>query len=214
MPTTVTNFIDIPGANGQLDMSEALIGYPIYGSREGSLSFIVLNDYTNDTWAERYQLICNSIHGKRMLLMLEDDPSYYYEGRFTVDNWETPNSNDFSKIEIGYTLDPYKKLAGVTTYTNTVDSSNPKTIRFGAGGAYIGRMPACPVFQISGISNSVIINFNNPELYSDMISHTISIAATYQFPDIILTNVSGQNTCSISFNGSGTIITSLRIGEL
>lgn len=36
-PTKKTNYLDIPGADGNLDLSEALTGYPVYNNREGSI---------------------------------------------------------------------------------------------------------------------------------------------------------------------------------
>jgi hypothetical protein len=39
-------------------------------------------------------------------MILQDDPDYYYEGRYTVGNWESGASN--SAISISYQLDPYK----------------------------------------------------------------------------------------------------------
>ena len=44
-PTQKTNYIDIPGADGSLDISTALTGYPVYNDRVGSIEFIVMNDY-------------------------------------------------------------------------------------------------------------------------------------------------------------------------
>ena len=48
----------------------------------------------------------NTIHGKRMAIVLDDDPDYYYEGRFTVGNIEP--ASDYSGITITYQLDTYK----------------------------------------------------------------------------------------------------------
>lgn len=41
-PQVKTNFVDIPGGNGSLDLTEALTGSPLYSDRSGSVSFIVL----------------------------------------------------------------------------------------------------------------------------------------------------------------------------
>lgn len=40
-PEVKTNFIDIPGADGGIDLSEALSGYPVYKNRNGSFKFLV-----------------------------------------------------------------------------------------------------------------------------------------------------------------------------
>lgn len=103
-PKQKTNFIDIPGGNGALDFSEALTGYPVYCNREGSLEFIVMNGYQE--WNVLYDTILNYLHGQRATLILEDEPEYYYTGRFSVDNWASVKDN--STITINYVLDPYK----------------------------------------------------------------------------------------------------------
>ena len=105
MPEPYTDFVEIPGMSGTLDLSETLTGYPTYKNREGELKFHVLNGYN---WIDIYSSIAAYIHGKRLKLVLEDDPNWYYEGRFSVKEWESNNDGTWSDITIGYTLDPYK----------------------------------------------------------------------------------------------------------
>ena len=38
------HYIDIPGTNGGLDLSESLTGFPLYDYIEGEIEFIVMND--------------------------------------------------------------------------------------------------------------------------------------------------------------------------
>lgn len=112
-PSQKTNYIDIPGANGSLDMSEILTGYPLFNNREGSFTFIVLNKqgvyqpYENrKKLAKVAEDIMEYLHGRSMKMILEDDPLYYYEGRFTVSS--VSPEEDFSTIEISYNVGPYK----------------------------------------------------------------------------------------------------------
>ena len=44
-PPTKTKQVDIPGANGAIDLSESLTGYPVYENRTGSTEFYVANGY-------------------------------------------------------------------------------------------------------------------------------------------------------------------------
>ena len=44
-PEPKTNYIDVPGGNGSLDLSEALTRYPTYINRTGTFKFKVMNDY-------------------------------------------------------------------------------------------------------------------------------------------------------------------------
>ena len=104
-PETKTHYVDIPGANGQIDLTESLTGYPLYENRTGSIEFYVANGY--EDWAVLYSKIMNYLHGKRMKATLEDDRYFYYEGRFEVNKWTSDKW--WSKITIDYDVYPYKK---------------------------------------------------------------------------------------------------------
>ena len=103
-PSVVTKFIEIPGADGVLDLTTYLTGRPVYGQRQGSFSFIVDNDH--EYWETIRQKIVRTIHGNTILMRLDDDPQYYYEGQFSVGQWKSGANN--SEIEISYQLQPYK----------------------------------------------------------------------------------------------------------
>ena len=96
--------IDIPGMDGVLDMSESLTGYPVYNNRKGEFEFYVMNGYQE--WHELYSEISNYLRNKKMRAYLEDDPDWYYEGRFRVNEWRS--EKDYSKIVISYDVWPYK----------------------------------------------------------------------------------------------------------
>lgn len=115
--------LDIPGGNGFLDYSEALTGYPLYKYREGALSFKIMNDRVpnerspfasmrpfNLLWTDIYRDICMFLHGKRVYMLLEDDPEWFYYGRFTVDKYDASDGK-MSTIKISYKLEPFKNLS-------------------------------------------------------------------------------------------------------
>lgn len=122
MPEPYTDFVEIPGMSGTLDLSETLTGYPTYKNREGELKFHVLNGYN---WIDIYSSIAAYIHGKRLKLVLEDDPNWYYEGRFSVKEWESNNDGTWSDITIGYNLDPYKLFNTASNEYIPADNSKP-----------------------------------------------------------------------------------------
>lgn len=109
-PKPKTKFVDIPGADGYLDMSTVLTGDITYEARTGSIEFIVdngqLSAYKADLWSALYSAIMDYLHGQIRKVVLEDDPAYYYEGRLSVNSWKSEANN--SKIVIDYTLNPYK----------------------------------------------------------------------------------------------------------
>lgn len=100
-----TSYVDIPGRkDGPIDMSEYLTGEQRYTNRNGTFSFYVDNDY--DHYLSVLHIITNFLHGKRMKMCLEDDPAYYYEGRFGVSSYKSDSA--YSVIDINYSLGPYK----------------------------------------------------------------------------------------------------------
>lgn len=107
MPEVRKNYVEVPGMSGSLDLSESLTGYPLYEKREGELKFHVLNGYN---WIDIYSKIAAYLHGKKHKMVLEDDPNWYYEGRFHIVEWISNNDGTWSDITIGYNLDPYKKF--------------------------------------------------------------------------------------------------------
>jgi len=100
--------VDIPWGDGQIDLTENLTGEPTFGNRTGTFEFIVDNDHMS--WVETYSVIANYLHGKRMRMVLDDDPNHYYEGRFFVMDWLSGPS--FSTIIIAYSVGPNKKPTG------------------------------------------------------------------------------------------------------
>ncbi len=103
-PPVKTSIIEIPGADGALDLTESMAGRATFGDRTGSWTFYVDNGHGN--WADIYSTIMTYLHGKQTTCVLEDDPLFYYEGRFSVNQWSSEASN--SKIVINYEVGPYK----------------------------------------------------------------------------------------------------------
>lgn len=117
-PDVKTEYLDVPGADGSLDYTEALAGIK-YKDREGEWTFYVLNELSGlkgsfMRWDQLYSTIMKAIHGKRKRIWLESDPDYYYIGRLFVSNWKS--SKDYSQITIKYIIEPWKYP--VTTTAN------------------------------------------------------------------------------------------------
>lgn len=95
--------IEIPGANGTLDLSEVLGGVK-YNSREITITFAFSKENYN-----RYDLnskIANILHGKKMKIIFDDDPSYFYLGRVNFNEWVVDKS--LGLLTFTVMTDPYK----------------------------------------------------------------------------------------------------------
>lgn len=101
-PQIVT--VPLPGRSGSIDITNYLYSKPIYANRNGSLQFYAMEGY-NDYRVMQIELY-KTLHGKKLKFVFEDDPDYYYVGRFTVALWKNEASRP--NINITYTAEPYK----------------------------------------------------------------------------------------------------------
>ena len=104
-PPVKTSFVEIPGGDGILDLTTAMTGKPMYSNRTGSWEFYVENGFKG--WTVLYSEIMMYLHGQKLLAILDDDQAYYYEGRFSVNQWRSDPAQ--SLIVIDYNVYPYKK---------------------------------------------------------------------------------------------------------
>lgn len=133
VPSPKTNYVDIPGGNGSLDFTDALNGYPVYNNRSGNWEFYVENGHGN--WADLYSNLLAKLHGKRMMVVLEDDiksvyNEYYqrdigaaktYIGRLSVGSWKS--DKDWSSVTINYDFEPYAIFTDYSIWPTTVGAS-------------------------------------------------------------------------------------------
>lgn len=100
-----TNYVSIPGKkDGPIDLTEYLTGAPVYGQRSGNFEFYINNDEIY--WETCRMAVASFLHGKRMKMCFEDDPGYYYIGRFSLNQVSPEAITD--KITINYVVGPYK----------------------------------------------------------------------------------------------------------
>lgn len=104
-PTIKQKTVDIPGANGMLDLSAVLTGFPTYNDRTGSISYILAPG--GWSWETAKTEIMGYLHGQRMNLYLDDDPGYFWNGLFWVNDLKS--DKNIHGITINYDLYPYKR---------------------------------------------------------------------------------------------------------
>lgn len=121
-PEVKTTEIDIPGSDGSLDLTESLTGDVKYKNRIGSIEFQVEN---RNNWADVYSEIMNYLHGQQMKAILDDDPNFYYLGRFSINNWKSDKFH--SLITIDYNVGPYKRETVSTAEDWVWDTFNFET---------------------------------------------------------------------------------------
>ena len=103
-----TNYVDIPGGDGSVDLTEAL-GEVKFKDRECSFTFTV---FPQDDFEEKKKHISNLLNGKRCKIKLDKDPGYYWNGRCFIN--EYASDKNLHKIVVGATVAPYKLKNEVT----------------------------------------------------------------------------------------------------
>ncbi len=89
LPTVQTKFVEVPGRDGTLDFTEALSGRPAYYDRTIKLVFVTCKNISHEEWPDFLSKIANAIHGKRLQIIFDEDPDYYYDGRCVNSKFET-----------------------------------------------------------------------------------------------------------------------------
>lgn len=118
-PSLKTNTIEVPGSNGVVDMTEILVGRPLYENRTGSIDFYIDNsstEYCPDgeyRWDYAYDKLLNTLHGFRKKVILTDARSYYYEGRVSINSYKSDKLT--GTITLDYDLEPFKMTVFTTT---------------------------------------------------------------------------------------------------
>lgn len=188
LPTPKTSIVDIKGADGVIDLTEALTGDVQYNNRPIKLTFEMMDD------TDYYNLISeisNYLHGQRITFNLSNDEDYYYAGRATINQWECVKRK--GKIVISVDCEPYK-YAVIETIKKVQVSNQTKTVTLSNS-----RKRVCPMLNVTG-TITLTINGVDYELAE----------GKQQLVNFIL--VEGNNAIKIS--GNGTITITYRQGAL
>lgn len=114
--------MDIPGADGELDLSNWPLGRPAFENRSIQINCSAWGDY--DTWLTFASEISNFMHGKVHRIVVSTDPEFYWKGRLHVEN--SKSGQNFNDVTITGEIEPYKYKQQKTVKTFTVSGS--KTI--------------------------------------------------------------------------------------
>lgn len=206
-PTIKENLIDVAGANGVINASYLLTGYPIYGMREGSQEFMIIHDNLDKNyWVELYSDMLFRLHGRELECVLEDDPNWVYTGTFSLD--PLSSQKDYSRITIKYKLNPYK-LSPKSVAELHPERFAPILLKSGYNDIalltevtnYIDRMPVVPTLNRSNLNESLPFSFSNEELGIRLTSSLEpGIIKDHR---IIFTNFTGENNIHLNISAKG-----------
>ena len=119
------SYIDIPGADGSLDLTEAN-GDVKYKDRTCSFIF---TSFPSDDFEVKKQQISNFLNGRRCALVLDKDSAYYWEGRCFVS--EYASDKNLHRIAVTAKVSPYKQKRVVTEVIASAGTSVHATLMNG-----------------------------------------------------------------------------------
>jgi len=200
-PSVKRNSIEIPGGDGVLDMTTVLAGRPLYKNRTGSMEFYVENGFRD--WTVLYSEIMGYLHGQKMRAVLEDDPAYYYEGRFAVNAWKS--NKERSTIVIDYDVNPYKQDILGTDEEWIWDTFNFETgvIRYYKDLPVNGRMELTILVDMMPVSPTINASASGMTVTHNDVTYALNKGLN-NFPELVLGQ--GENVLIFTGNGNITIV--------
>ena len=127
----------VEGRDGLVDLSNAF-GRVYYKNRDWTLDMKHFDPSTN--WHTIASQVNGRFHGKKLTFIFDNDPNYYWLGRFTVGAYVSDQGE--GTLPIGISTQPYKYKLNPTEKTFTV--SGETTINLPNADMW-----TCPTMQVS-----------------------------------------------------------------
>ncbi len=188
LPGVQTNYVNIAGRDGSLDLSESL-GQLNYGNRSINLTFTSAN--TKNEIANLHSEIASFMHGQKLKITFPNDTDFYYIGRAEIGSLD--RSKRTNQISLKLNCDPFKYKNEITEiqfeigalpYTKIINNL---------------RMPTIPTVITT---DNVVMNFENTDY---------SFGGTYRNTSIVIKE--GENIFTFK-SGSGDVSFEYQEGSL
>lgn len=205
-PEVKTYYVEVPGADGSLDLTEVLTGYPTYGDRKGKFNYQFYAKKSE--WYNVYNDIVHDLNGVQADVILDEDAQYYYKGRLSVGE---PTFGKYkATIQITGTFksekyvldsysgndwlwDPFDFENGIAREYYQIPVRNSKTVTL------IGsELIVCPTFHLDS---------GNLNLTVDGVTYRLSLG-----DNIFLNVLLKEEEKQVTFTGRGVVTITYRIG--
>lgn len=183
-PEPKTNYVDIDGMSGSLDLSESLTGEITYKDRTITATFWT----DNGTRADRVKLLRDitiALHGRKIKVIEPDDPTHYFIGRVTIKS--SKNILPYLEFSIEIVCEPWRYAIEETVRRVDVNRVINSDIIINNNGA----KTLCPTITVTGSVDIFYKGYKYP-----------LNEGTYIIPDIKLRQ--GVNIIGVSGNGSAS----------
>ncbi len=189
-PAVKSRKIEIEGADSALDLTD-FFGEPKYEDVTHKFQFSTMEP--QDEFLSQFDTVKNALHGKRMRVILDDDPLFYYMGRLHVSSFTSEKG--IGSVSVEAECDPYKYKLAKTVFSKAVNGTSTITLTN-------SRKHAVPEISIETASSLNIV-FQQSNIW-DLGS------GSYTLPELEL--VEGENTVTVT--GTGNITFTWQEGSL
>ena len=197
VPSVKDNYIDVPGADGGLDLTAAF-GEVKYNYREFDLTFSVL---PSDNWERKKRQVTNLLHGLECSIVFDRNPNYCLTGRVTVS--ERKSDKMKRQIIIHAKTSPYWTKKTPTVYSVTLGASKNLSPRLNewycsgdSSGVFVKNDVGTIIVQTGSdrhIRTNVALNGNEGTLSFSCVTNNNSIRCFYTFYDASDNSLSSSN---------------------
>jgi phage-related protein len=188
LPEPQTNFVEIPGRDGALDLSEA------FGTVRYTDRIIPLTLYLRAPFDTLISTLAADVHGKRMNVIFDRDPNFYYDARVMVEDVE--RHSGYCELSLECRAKPYKLEHFETTITVLPTGNASVTLTN-------TRMPVVPSITVSA-EMTLTFTFSGKD-------YTINLSTgTHVIPSLVLM----EGDTEIGITGAGRITFTYRRGAL
>ena len=188
MPEPQTNFVEIPGRDGALDLSEAF-GTVRYADRVIKLAL-----YARTPFDTLISAFAAHVHGRRMNVIFDREPTYYYDARITIEDVE--RHWGYCELSLECRAKPYKLEQFETAITVLPTGNATMTLTN-------TRMPVAPTITVSA---EMTLTFT---IVGKDYSVTLP-AGTHTIPALVLS----EGDTEIGITGTGSATFTYRKGAL
>lgn len=210
-PVLYTKYIEVPGSNKMLDVSQALTGRRTYKSRPISVDFGRVHPKIE--WDAVISNFRNNIDGRIVRLIFDNDPNYYWIGRCQITDFDrvmtlgtfklkVPDADPF-KYSVQSNVDPW--LWDPFDFENDIVPEEPVIEVNGSASITVpkGTMYTCPEFTVTGMTTPIVLKFKNR-------TYTLKSGYNY-FPALM---IGGDEEITLNFAGVGRVLMEYRGGSL
>ena len=188
MPEPQTNFVEIPGRDGTLDLSEA------FSTVRYTDRIIPLTLYARAPFDTTVSALAADIHGRRMNVIFDRDPTFYYDARIMIEDVE--RHWGYCELSLECRTKPYK-LEQFETAITVLPTGNATVTLTNT------RMPVVPTITISA-EMTLAFTIGGKD-YSVTLP-----AGTHTVPSLVLS----EGDTKIGITGTGSATFAYRKGAL